>query len=60
MKPKTKEDKYDSERLERFDGPIPDACKKQIREAKRRVKRQVAKNRRNAGKREVLNLQEDE
>lgn len=59
MKPKDKEDIYLHEKLEALDGPIPDTCKKQIREAKRKVKRQIAKKRRLKDK-QVLHNTEDE
>lgn len=52
-KPKSKEDVYLREKLERLDGPIPDSCKKQIREAKRKLKRQASKTRRLAEQRET-------
>ena len=52
-KPKSKEDVYLREKLERLDGPIPDTCKKQIREAKRKLKRQASKARRRAEEKEL-------
>ena len=55
-KPKSKEEMYLREKLERLDGPIPDSCKKQIREAKRKLKRHAAKTRRLSDKREADQL----
>ena len=52
-KPKNKDDIYFREELERLDGPIPDTCKKQIREAKRKLKRQASKTRRRAEEKEL-------
>ena len=60
MKPKNKEDKYLSEKLEVFDGPIPNSCKKQLREAKRKLKKQISKDRRNREKRDLLKQSADE
>ncbi len=59
MKPKDKKDKYLHDKLEELDGPIPDTCKKQIREAKRRVKRQISKKGRLEGKRAVRDFEDE-
>lgn len=63
MKPETKEDIFLHEKLERLDEFNSEQLKKQIREAKRKIKRAIAKTRRNSEKkvlRDMVNLDDDE
>ena len=55
MKPKDKDDLYYQEKLDELDGPIPSNLKCAIREAKRAIKRDRNKRRRNKEKQELRN-----
>jgi len=53
MKPKNKDDIYYQEKLDELDGPIPSNVKFLVREAKRVIKRDRNKRRRNEEKRSL-------
>lgn len=60
MKPKTKEDIILHEELERLDEFNSEQCRKQVREAKRKIKRMIAKTRRLSDKRAIKDLLDEE
>lgn len=53
MKPKTKDDVFYQEKLDELDGPVPSNVKFLIREAKRAIKKDRNKRRRNEEKRSL-------
>ena len=53
MKFVNKEDNYLHDELENLDSHVSDACKKQVREEKRKLKKRISKNRRNHDKRDL-------
>ena len=53
MKFLNKEDNYLHDELENLDSQVSDACKKQVREEKRKLKKRISKNRRNHDKRDL-------
>lgn len=56
MKPKNKDDVYYQEKLDELEGPVPSNLKFLIREAKRAIKKDRNKRRRNLEKRELRNF----
>ena len=55
-KPKDKDDKYFNEQLEALDGPVPVHLRQSILDAKRRIKKDRNRTRRNKEKRELREL----
>ena len=53
------EDKILHEKFEQLGGPVPSSCKKQIREARKRLKREMSKHRRLTEKQETERLVSD-
>lgn len=53
MKPKNKDDVYFQEKLDELDGPIPSNVKFLVREAKRAIKKDCNRHRRNQEKRDL-------
>jgi len=53
MKPKNKDDVYFQEKLDELDGPIPSNVKFLVREAKRAIKKDRNRHRRNQEKRDL-------
>ena len=60
MKPKNKDDVYYQEKLDELDGPIPSNLKFLVREAKRSIKRDRNKRRRNEEKRSLQKVFDDD